>query len=311
MEGDVAGDFYDVIDLKDGRVAVVVGDAPGFGVRAASIAEDLRGELRHAFYETSDAAAVLTRLNHRLGALGDDDLIATAACAVIDPAGRQLEIASAGHLPVICADATGVRLLDAGSDPPLGIEASRTSVHFSLSSEATFFVYTDGLVERRGTSLASSIDELLGACAGLHGASAWASELARRTTVELGPPSDDATVVSVRVLAPAITSEPAHARFGPRERVVLAVFLDPADPRSHRSMAVVNDLAYRLRDVVDIHVETVDITAPSPDIERHGVIAAPTIVRVSPNPPIRVIGGQRSIHELAAALQLPHPMEDE
>jgi chemotaxis family two-component system sensor kinase Cph1 len=199
MVGDVAGDFYDIVDLRDGRVAIVVGDAPGFGPRAAELADDLRAELRLTFHDTDDPRAVLDRLDGRLRRAGDD-LIATAACTVIDPQARQVDAANAGHLPIVVATQTDVAFLDGIVDPPLGVQVQRHLTSHPLPDDATLFLYTDGLIERRWTSLAESLDVLEQAAHGLAGASAWASELARRVTLTLGQPADDATIVSVRVL---------------------------------------------------------------------------------------------------------------
>src|SRR5581483_8359763 len=117
MEGDTAGDFHEMVDLRDGRVALVVGDAPGFGPEAAALAEDLRAALRRRFGHTSDPGAVLSELDATLSNRSDD-LIATAACAVVDPEASTVDIVNARHLPPVVAVTSGIALLDGWADLP-------------------------------------------------------------------------------------------------------------------------------------------------------------------------------------------------
>lgn len=194
MDGDVAGDFHDVIDLRDGRAALVVGDAPGFGTHAAAIADELRAETRRAFRDTDDPVEVLERLDGRL-AQRADLTIATAVCAVVDTNEGTVRIANAGHPPVVVAGDTGAVMLNGEADPLLGIPAARRLVTRPLPRNGAMHLYTDGLVERRGTPLDESLRELVRLCEGLDGSSA--AELARRTTERFGTPVDDATVLSV------------------------------------------------------------------------------------------------------------------
>jgi hypothetical protein len=305
MAGDVAGDFHEIVDLRDGRVAVVVGDAQGFGPPAAAVAEELRSELRQAFQTSDDPSQVLSRLDARLEQRSDDT-IATAACAVVEPDTHIVRVANAGHLPLVFADGARVELFDGPADPPLGWSADRRVVSRTLHDGAALFAYTDGLIERRGTGLDESIEALITACTGMGGANAWASEFARRATDVFGQPTDDATVVSLRLTRSAVTTPEPPVR----DPVVLRVYVDPGDLRSRTLQDVVTDLAARLDDRLAVDVETVDVTGASPATEDAGVLAAPTIVRVSPGPPVRAIGWFTSPPELAYALKLPLPKED-
>lgn len=316
MVGDVAGDFHDVIDLKDGRVAIVIGDVAGVGPDAAARADELQGELHRLFRRTDAPAGVLSLIDERLDATGDDlyatgdDLYATAACAVVDPASRSVDVASAGHPPILFTNGLESHLLDGSVGPPLGIPGPRAATTYPLFGDAALFLYTDGLVERRTTSLDTTLDHLVRAGRGLHGAVASASELARRTTTRLGQPPDDATVVSIRMLAHGTRRIGDASQLGGRTRVVLRIYLDSHDLRSTRTEAVVKELALRTRDTLDFFMELVDISQPGVDTEEDGILAAPTIVRIQPEPVIRVVGSLRSVEQLAKALQLPLSQED-
>jgi len=309
MEGDTAGDFHEVVDLRDGRVALVVGDAPGFGPAAAALAEDLRAALRRRFGHTSHPGAVLRELDVTLSNRGDD-LIATAACAVVEPMARTVDVVNAGHLPPLVADTSGIALLDGWADPPLGIAADRRTQRFHLAPDSALFLYTDGLIERRGTPLDAAIDGLLAASRGIGGARAWASEFARRATEVFGQPTDDATVVSLQLTTPASGGLlPTDGSPVERQPVTLRVFLDPGDVRSRQFEDVIAALVSTTQSVLDVSVRFVDVTGPSMESEEAGVLAAPTVVREDPGPPVRAIGWFWSAADLARALHLPFPKE--
>jgi hypothetical protein len=302
MTGDVAGDFHDVLDLRDGRVAVVVGDAMGFGPDAAEMAELLRSHARNAVQQSTDPAAVLVELDRALAAEGDEK-IATAACVLLDPAGGVARMSNAGHLPALFVDGAAVELFDGAPDPPLGLAAERRSVERRFSADTSMFLYTDGLIERRGIAIDEAIDQLVRSSEGLGGASAWASELARRATDVFGTPTDDATVVSVRIDQPVDRGLVA----GP-QRVALRLYLDPRDMRSNHLHDVAVELASS-SPTLDVHVEVIDVTERSNRTEDAGVLAAPTVIRVLPEPAVRAIGWFDTPEELARALQLPRPQK--
>lgn len=309
MVGDVAGDFHDVIDLRDGRVAIVIGDVAGVGPEAAEEADELQAELHRLFRRTDSPAGVLSLIDERLHRT-NDDLYATLACAVVDPRSRTVDVASAGHPPILFANGIEAHLLDGVAGPPLGIPGTRVATSYPLAGDAALFLYTDGLVERRSTSLESTLDQLVRSARGLHGAIASASELARRTTSRLGQPADDATVVSVRMLTNGGRRIDDANQLGGRTRIVLRIYLNASDLRSTRTEAVVKELALRTRETLDFVMEMIDISQPGVDTERDGILAAPTLLRVQPEPVIRVVGAVHSAEQLARALQLPLSQED-
>lgn len=308
MTGDEAGDFHEVIDLKDGRVAILVGDAPGYGPPAAAIADALRGELRRGFRASDDVPRIFRAVDEQLQATGDE-VIATAACALVDPGGGVVQVVNAGHPPLVLAGREGVELIDGEPDPPLGLGGARRSKVLPLPRDAALFLYTDGLIERRGAGLDEAIRTLVSICEGLPVTGSTAVEFARRATEVFGPPTDDVTVLSAQVV-PDSSPDGAVALAGSADpTVVLRVYLDPRDLRSTRLRRAVDDLAVGLRGQADVQVDVLDITSPSTDIEAAGVLAAPTIVRADARPPVRVIGWFKTADELAEALQLPLPKE--
>ncbi|KUI17627.1 histidine kinase [Mycobacterium sp. GA-1285] len=155
----VGGDWYDVVDLDDGRIALIVGDCVGHGLTAATVMGQLRSACRALLLEHPGPAAALTALD-RFAARLPGARCTTAFCAVLDPDTGELLYSSAGHPPpvLILPDGTS-RLLDDASVTPLGLpfDHIRPEGRQVIPPRATLLLYTDGLVERRRESLDKGI----------------------------------------------------------------------------------------------------------------------------------------------------------
>jgi len=155
----VGGDWYDVVDLDDGRIALIVGDCVGHGLEAATIMGQLRSACRALLLEHPSPAAALTALD-RFAARLPGARCTTAFCAVLSPDTGELVYSSAGHPPPILvqADRT-MRLLEDARATPLGLpyDQSRPEARDVMPPRATLLLYTDGLVERRREPLDAGI----------------------------------------------------------------------------------------------------------------------------------------------------------
>ena len=155
----VGGDWYDVVDLDDGRIALVVGDCVGHGLAAATVMGQLRSACRAMLLEHASPAAALTALD-RFAVRLPGARCTTAFCAVLRPETGELIYSSAGHPPPILvhADST-TRLLEDARGMPLGLRLnrSRSEGRYVIPPRATLLLYTDGLVERRRESLDDGI----------------------------------------------------------------------------------------------------------------------------------------------------------
>jgi len=164
---EVGGDWFDVVPLSCGRVALVVGDVMGHGLRAAATMGQLRTVARTLATLDMEPEQVLTRLDEVAASSGSDQF-ATCVCAVYDPVERSGVVASAGHLPpVIVAPDGTADVIDLPSGAPLGVGGVPfESVEFALPEGGILALYTDGLVERRGRDFEEGIDLLRNALAG-------------------------------------------------------------------------------------------------------------------------------------------------
>ncbi|MFI9271129.1 SpoIIE family protein phosphatase [Kitasatospora sp. NPDC052896] len=158
---EVGGDWFDVVPLSCGRVALVVGDVTGHGIRAAATMGQLRTVARTLITLEMDPARVLRRLDEAAATAGEGQF-ATCVCVVLDPVERVCTAACAGHLPPIASTAGGgVELLDLPSGVPLGVGGVPfENVEFTLPEDGLLVLCTDGLVERRDRDLDAGLELL-------------------------------------------------------------------------------------------------------------------------------------------------------
>ncbi|MEU0161239.1 SpoIIE family protein phosphatase [Streptomyces sp. NPDC006261] len=166
----VGGDWYDMIPLPNGRIALVIGDVQGHDVRAAGLMGQLRIALRAYASEGHRPDAVLARASRFLagltdayeGVAGDGEpsapRFATCLYAEVDPETGTLDIARAGHPDpvVVSADGTAVIRQTAGG-LPLGIETDSDypTTRVVLEPGETIMFCTDGLIETGGHDMAT------------------------------------------------------------------------------------------------------------------------------------------------------------
>jgi serine phosphatase RsbU (regulator of sigma subunit)/anti-sigma regulatory factor (Ser/Thr protein kinase) len=161
-ELDVGGDWFDALQLPDGKLGLVVGDVVGKGVQAAATMAQLRNATRAFSLERLKPASVLMRLN-RLADEMLDTSFATLAYLWLDPVSRICRMASAGHPPPLVATPDGrVELLEKVRGLPLGtgMQARYRQETVELPAGSIVLLYTDGLVERRGQSIDDGLELL-------------------------------------------------------------------------------------------------------------------------------------------------------
>jgi PAS domain S-box-containing protein len=196
----IGGDWYDALELPDGRVALVVGDVVGHGLRAAAVMGQLRNAFRAYGLAESSPAEVMARVN-RLVMTSGDELMATVLYLVLDRENGQLTFASAGHPPPLVLAPEGVRFLEGGRAVPIGavepvLFREESAV---LPAGAALLLYTDGLVERRDEPLARSLDALAEAAGAADDGLEGLCDAVLASVVGAGRmPSDDVALLAVR-----------------------------------------------------------------------------------------------------------------
>ncbi|MGH2824554.1 MAG: PAS domain S-box protein, partial [Thermoleophilaceae bacterium] len=119
----VGGDWYDALERADGRVALVVGDVVGHGLRAAAIMGQLRNAFRAYGLAETSPAEVMARVN-RLVISGEEEAMATVLYLVLDRETGDVSYASAGHPPPLVLSSWGPSFLEGGRSVPVGASES-------------------------------------------------------------------------------------------------------------------------------------------------------------------------------------------
>jgi serine phosphatase RsbU (regulator of sigma subunit)/predicted ester cyclase len=145
---EVGGDFYDFLDLADGRLGVVVGDATGKGVPAALMMASTRSTLRAVAQACESPGDALRRVNDPLATDIPSSMFVTCFYAILDPNSGRFTYANAGHdLPYLWHGGDAEELRARGM--PLGLMPgmSYEEKEIVLEPRDNVLLYSDGLVE--------------------------------------------------------------------------------------------------------------------------------------------------------------------
>lgn len=144
----VGGDLYDVVQLDDDRLGVMLGDVSGKGVPAALYMARVVSVFK-TFVRKGTAAEVVKSINDNLVNEADSGLFVTMAYSVFDTKAKTMEFAIGGHNPTILIEPDGnVELLDVEEGIPLGMMESGFSEDKREYKPGSIFVfYTDGVTE--------------------------------------------------------------------------------------------------------------------------------------------------------------------
>ncbi|MFD5554258.1 SpoIIE family protein phosphatase [Streptomyces sp. NPDC127068] len=177
-EAGVGGDWFDVIPLPGGRVALVVGDVVGHGLHAAATMGRLRTAVHNFSALDLPPDDILGHLDELVGRMdqergaGDDGLDVTGATclyAIYDPVSGDCAVARAGHPPLGLVLPDGrMEFPDVPVSPPLGVGGGlpiETAV-LRLPAGSRLILYTDGLVESRDQDIDVGLAQLHDAVAG-------------------------------------------------------------------------------------------------------------------------------------------------
>jgi sigma-B regulation protein RsbU (phosphoserine phosphatase) len=217
---EASGDYYDFIELPDGRLGVAVADVAGKGIAAAMATAMAKSGLYNQTQTDPEVIPVMTALNRLLHAVSKHAAaksFTTSLYALLDPQASKLTYSAAGHFPPIYFSAGADRLVEfaAAGGFPLGVrEKSRYVAHdIQLSPGDVVVFYTDGVTEAQAPQSpgAPGVEpgemfesDRLGALVAEH-AHRSAAEIHEAVTravdafVEGGPPTDDITLVVLKV----------------------------------------------------------------------------------------------------------------
>ena len=145
----VGGDFYDILPLGDGRLAIAVGDVAGKGSPAALLMALLLAMMRTLVDEGLEPADLMARLNLQVGRHAPGSRFITLFFGIYQPATGALTYVNAGHMPplVLRADRSCERLVDGGIALGMFNASTYAAGHTLLHADDLLAIYSDGITE--------------------------------------------------------------------------------------------------------------------------------------------------------------------
>jgi len=144
----VGGDFYDFIEMRDGRIGIAVGDVTDKGVPAALVMARTHSILRAEASRSDSPGEILARANALLEPEMPARMFVTCLFAILEPETGRIVMANAGHnLPYIRTDAGVIELRATGM--PLGLMPGirYEETEGVIAPGSNVLLYSDGLVE--------------------------------------------------------------------------------------------------------------------------------------------------------------------
>ena len=200
-DAQVGGDWYDLIELRNGLAGIAIGDVVGSGLAAAAKMARLQNALRVYAVDGLRPSAALERINgFARDAAGEP--MATVLYGVVDPDHGSMRLASAGHPPPLIIDPQGNAWFAEGlAGNPVG--AVRYPVYeestISLQPGTTVLLYSDGLIERAGASLDEGLDWLRGFAPRVSGDLDDLCSTLVRASFQESSQADDVALLAVRL----------------------------------------------------------------------------------------------------------------
>jgi phosphoserine phosphatase RsbU/P len=224
----VGGDYYDFVDLGEGRLGVALGDVTGKGISAALLMASLQAMLRiHSEAHREDPDRLTSDINRHMCRGMDANRFASFFYGVFDPRARLLTYVNAGHNPPMIFRPSGRPLTSLGAlaAPPvqegercevlrlmptgmvLGVleDAAYRRTSVQLQPGDVLVVFTDGVTEAMDAARVEygeeALQELVSGCLSLP-----ASEIRDRITEDVqrfvgeAGQADDITLIVAKVL---------------------------------------------------------------------------------------------------------------
>lgn len=145
----VGGDYYDLLRVRDGRVAAVLADVSGKGLPAALMVSTVHSALRLLVDQAEVGPELVGRLNHHIAESSAPNKFITLMLAELDPGRSQVRYVNAGHNPALHVRPSGeARELESGG-LPLGLFDGSTyeAGRIDLGVGDLVCIYSDGITE--------------------------------------------------------------------------------------------------------------------------------------------------------------------
>jgi sigma-B regulation protein RsbU (phosphoserine phosphatase) len=203
---EVGGDFFNYFHLREGEVALLLGDVSGKGVPAALLMANLQATLRARLAHEADLARLVDRLDHELESSQPLSAYVTLFLAVLDGRSGGLHYVNAGHNTQFVRRAEGSieRLSSSGRPPGLYPGGGYKEETVQLHDGDALLLFTDGIIEAEDESGEPFGMDRLEAILSVHRGDDLDGLLSRAqdaVSAHRGPreADDDATMLALRV----------------------------------------------------------------------------------------------------------------
>lgn len=148
---EVAGDFYDILPLPDGRIGFCLGDVSGKGMDAALLMAKTASLFRSLARDEPDPGLLMARINDELCETASQGKFVTLVAGFLEADGKRAVFANAGHEPPLLIKPQQAPVPLPAQAPPVGIlPATVYETEEVLLDGGTLYVFTDGLTECTG-----------------------------------------------------------------------------------------------------------------------------------------------------------------
>ncbi len=147
----VGGDYYDALELDDGKICLAFGDVAGKGVPGALIMSRISSCVQNTMAFTMSIKEAVAAINNHMCANAVEGRFVTFVLVIIDPVAHQLTLVNGGHMsPMILTPAGSIEEFDTESvGLPIGVmeDFPFEVVQRPIAEGEIFVIFTDGVDE--------------------------------------------------------------------------------------------------------------------------------------------------------------------
>lgn len=157
----IGGDFFDVFNITEDKIAIVIGDVSGKGLSAAVHTSMAKNFLRAYLSEGHTPSKSISLLNSGFIDYAETESFITIFCGILDTHTHIFEYTNAGHEPQIYIKDEVCTYLQPNG-PIVGLDANSVFVDEKLETQhnSLLVLYTDGISESRLNNVMFSIDNI-------------------------------------------------------------------------------------------------------------------------------------------------------
>jgi PAS domain S-box-containing protein len=158
----VGGDFYDLFELEDNKVGIIIGDVSGKGLEAAALTTVVKNTIKAHAFENGTPATIVAKTNDLVERVSSPSVFVTLIFLVLDTRTGTLIYCNAGHPPAIIKRGSTVKLLEKLS-PIIGAfkGLKYQDGEAAIEKDDALVLYTDGVIEARSNGEFYGEDRLI------------------------------------------------------------------------------------------------------------------------------------------------------